>query len=60
MVDKTEAVKNTQRVGLFPFALTFPLLCIAFGGCWNDGCQGALNAQSSALHEAYVEGGWGY
>ncbi len=49
---------NNVYTSLFPFAIAFPLLCIAFNGCVQGGCQGALNAQSTAIHRAYVEGGW--
>jgi len=53
-----EASARSSSSTLLPFAMAFPLLCIAFGGCFEDGCQGALNAQSAAIHQAYVAGGW--
>ena len=49
---------GSTSFSILPFAIAFPLLCIAFGGCWEDGCQGALNAQSKAVHEAVQAGGW--
>ena len=47
-----------RTVNVFPFAILFPLICIAFSGCWENGCQGALNAQSKAVHTAIEYGGW--
>jgi len=54
----SKATASANGCTLLPFAIAFPLLCIAFGGCWEGGCQGALNAQSAAIHIAYVAGGW--
>lgn len=51
-------VSASNSMSLLPFAVAFPLMCIAFGGCWEGGCQGALNAQSKAIHTAYEAGGW--
>jgi hypothetical protein len=56
--EQAKAEATSRSSSLLPFAIAFPLLCIAFGGCWTGGCQGALNAQSRAIHEAYVAGGW--
>jgi hypothetical protein len=56
-MDKRETTRSVS-MNLLPFAVAFPLLCIAFWGCFEGGCQGALNAQSEALHEAYEAGGW--
>lgn len=53
-----EKSKAEATIRLIPFAITFPLFCIAIGGCWENGCQGALNAQSAALHTAVEYGGW--
>ena len=52
-----EAPRHTSYT-LIPGIWFIPLVCIAIGGCWEDGCQGALDAQSTAVHEAYVAGGW--
>ena len=49
---------SSYSVRWLPFVIGFPMLVIAFQGCFEDGCQGALNAQSRAAHEALVVGGW--
>ncbi len=43
---------------ILPGVWTIPLLWFAFWGCVDDGCQGALNAQSVAVHQAVEAGGW--
>lgn len=53
---KSQNVSTGFRV--VPFAIAFPLLIIAFNGCWEGGCQGALNAQSYAVRQALKYGGW--
>lgn len=47
-----------NNTSFLPFCVVLPLVFIAMHGCVEDGCQGALNAQSAALHEAYEAGGW--
>ena len=54
---------SSATASLFPGAIAFPLLIIGFLGCVGigdgpAGCQGALNAQSAAIHEAAEFGGW--
>ena len=56
-MSKAEATSSAAG-GFIPAALAFPLLIIAFQGCWQGGCQGALNAQSTAVHKAIEAGGW--
>jgi hypothetical protein len=50
--------ESSARASVIPSAVAFPLLVIAVYGCFEGGCQGALDAQSKALHQAYVAGGW--
>ena len=54
----SNSVKVPAGTTLLPFCVVFPLLCIAFSGCVEDGCQGALNYQSDAIRRAVVYGGW--
>jgi hypothetical protein len=57
--DKAQATAKSGTGSFMPFAIGFPMLIIAFMGCVGDGgCQGALNAQSEAVHIALEAGGW--